>query len=178
MNKKTVLITARRHTTPFVDGIWPSRQAGGVRVLLERGHNENNNEERRDQDDHDALHRWRVCRIPWARGHGHNSTYRRSTYRASHPGRRGRYAARHRRGQARICHLRHVETGGARGDFAPAAPGRFGADRRPDGRNGRGIRRCRAVRPTNCRVRRQRVCRGRKGAPANPVDTRVGTKRL
>jgi len=41
-------------------------------------------------------------------------------YRACHAGRRGGYAARDRRGQSRICHLRALDSGRTLGDVAPA----------------------------------------------------------
>src|ERR1700682_5202684 len=109
----------------------PSSLEPDVRVLLRRRHNEDSNEEKYDQDDHDALYRWGLCGISWPRGYGHNSTDRPPTYRASQPGRRRRHTARNRRGQARLCHLRHIETGGARGNFASAAPCRFGWTTKP-----------------------------------------------
>jgi hypothetical protein len=55
--------------------------------------------------------------------------HKRPSDRPRHTGRRGGYAARNRRGQARIRDLRPVEEGRTRGDFAPTACGRFGARR-------------------------------------------------
>ena len=53
MNKKTVLITGS--STGF--GHATARLGVFESYSQRRLHNENNNDERRDQDDHDALHR-------------------------------------------------------------------------------------------------------------------------
>jgi len=53
MNKKTVLIAVRRRDLAMQPPGWGVFESYSQRRL----HNENNNDERRDQDDHDALHR-------------------------------------------------------------------------------------------------------------------------
>ena len=94
--------------------------------------------------------------------------------RARHASRRGGYAARRRRCQARLRDLWPVDKGRTRRAFAPAACGRLGARRRADGGDGGRVRRCRAVRRTDCTVRRRRVSGSGKGACRDGVDTQLG----